>query len=104
MGLSVPALVLSAVTTNQVCPESVDLADLATTVSLLLFCSQAAYTVLRSVGSTAICASNWPEPAGAIGRGGCQLEPLSLLTTRIMVGSGQVGQSRGTVTYCGERM
>src|SRR6266705_1815758 len=101
MGLSVPAFVLSAVTTNQVCPESV---DLATTVSLLLFCSQAAYTVLRSVGSTTICASNWPEPAGAIGRGGCQLEPLSLLTTRIMVGSGQVGQSRGTVTYCGERM
>ena len=39
MGLSVPALVLSAMTAVHVAPKSV---DRATTVSLLLFCSQAA--------------------------------------------------------------
>src|SRR5215831_10605007 len=56
----------AARTTVQFCPKSM---DLATTTSCFLFCSQAAYTVRRSAGSTTICGSYWAVPSGAISCG-----------------------------------
>src|ERR1017187_7227855 len=76
----------SAIATDQLCPKS---EDFATTVSFLSFCSHAAYTVLWSVRSTTICASNSPDSGGAISRGACQVTPLSALTTRIIEGIAQ---------------
>src|SRR5260370_14086164 len=68
--------------------------DFATSITLLLFRSQDAYTVLPSTGSTLICTSICPDPGGAMMRGDDQVLPLSLLTTRNMVGLGQMGQPR----------
>src|SRR3990172_12080933 len=103
MGLSVPALVLSAMTTDHVAPKSV---DLATAISLLPFCSQEAYTVRPSIGSTTICASHWRSaaPARYMIVGAAHVAPRLLLICKIIVGLSvlQVEQP-GTPPYCGYR-
>src|SRR5260370_23930912 len=92
MSLSVPALVELAITVVQVLPKSV---DLATSLRLLLFCSQDAYTVLPSTGSTLTCTSICPEPGSAITRGADQVLPLSLETTSSAIELGQPVQLGG---------
>src|SRR6266849_2959488 len=105
MSLSVPALVWLATTVSHACPESM---DFATSITLLLFCSQDAYTVFPSTGSTLICTSICPDPGGAMMRGDNHVLPLSLLITRNMVGLGHVGQPGMVVwvafVYWGIRM
>src|SRR5579859_4112875 len=89
MSLSVPASVWFATTVVHVRPK---LVDFATSITLLLFCSQEAYTVWPSTVSTLTCTSTCPDPGGAMMRGVDQVRPLSLLTMRNMVGLGHVGQ------------
>src|SRR5262249_32691360 len=71
----------------------------ATMTLVLLFSSQAAYTVRRSTGSTTICGSNWPDVEGAMCRGTCQVSPLSSLVTRVRIGFTHEGHP-GTTPYC----
>src|SRR6476620_7374471 len=105
MSLSVPALVLFALTVFQVVPKSI---DLATLIRLFLFCSHDAYTVLPSTGSTLICTSTCPEPGSAMIFGRDQVRPVSLLTMRHIVGLGQLAHpgiaGYAVVLYCGKRM
>src|SRR5580704_17016572 len=89
-GLSASSSLRSATENDQVRPKS---SDRATIMSRLLFCSQEAYTVCRSEGSTTICGSNWPVGKGSRGREDCHESPLSLLTIRLMLGAVQAGQS-----------
>src|SRR5579864_9637523 len=97
MGLSNSLFALAATTMDHVLPKSL---DLASTTSVRPFCSQEAYIVRRSRGSTTICASNCPDGEGRSSRGACQLAPLSTLTSSIMLGWEQPGQP-GTSPYCG---
>src|SRR5438876_6012859 len=94
MSLSVPAFVELAITVAHVWPKSV---DLATSITLLLFCSQDAYTVFPSTGSTLTCTSICSTLGSVIGRGADQDLPLSLETTRYAVELAQPLQLGGKI-------
>src|ERR1700677_1324285 len=89
----------SATAKYQERPKSCDRA----TIMSCLPCIQDAYSVCRSTGSTLIWASNWPVEVGTSGRGGSHDDPLSLLTSRDIVGEAQAGQPL-TAPYWGNRM